>query len=156
MLCLAGQALSVPTYPFAYRAVAHHQGGPLLRPRLLLRIVVAGFGPFTPRGGFALDKRALHAIDGDEDEAVVRVLGLGALEWARLAPAACLAAIALLIDGDPRPMPSVLWPWALAVPIGFAVGNLARRSEPPQALWVRLRPLRQRPARRRHAPLDGR
>jgi uncharacterized membrane protein YbhN (UPF0104 family) len=122
VLCLVGQALGIPAYALAYRALAHHEGGPRLRKRLVLRIVVAGFGPFTPRGGFALDKRALHAIDGDEEEAVVRVLGLGALEWALLAPAACFAAIALLADGDTRPMPSVLWPWALAVPIGFALG----------------------------------
>jgi uncharacterized membrane protein YbhN (UPF0104 family) len=122
VLCLAGQILGIPAYAMAYRALAHHEGGPALRKRLVLRIVVAGFGPFTPRGGFALDKRALHAIEGDEEVATVRVLGLGALEWALLAPAACLTAIALLAAGDPRPMPSVLWPWALAVPVGFALG----------------------------------
>jgi uncharacterized membrane protein YbhN (UPF0104 family) len=119
---VAGQVLGIPAYALAYRALAHHDGGPSLRRRLVLRVVIAGFGPFTPRGGFALDKRALHAIEGDEEAAVVRVLGLGALEWALLAPAACLTAIALLAVGDTRPMPSVLWPWALAVPIGFVLG----------------------------------
>jgi hypothetical protein len=119
---VAGQVLGIPAYALAYRAVAHHDGGPSLRRPLVLRVVVAGFGPFTPRGGFALDKQALHAIEGDEELAVVRVLGLGALEWALLAPAACLTAIALLADGDTRPMASVLWPWALAVPIGFVLG----------------------------------
>jgi uncharacterized membrane protein YbhN (UPF0104 family) len=122
VLCVVGQVLGIPAYALAYRAVAHHDGGPSLRKPLVLRVVVAGFGTFTPRGGFALDKRALHALDGDEEAAVVRVLGLGALEWALLAPVACLTAVALLAAGDTRPMPSMLWPWALAVPIGFAFG----------------------------------
>lgn len=122
VLCVAGQLLGIPAYALAYRALAHHDGGPSLRRPLVLRVVVAGFGTFTPRGGFALDKRALHALEGDEEAAVVRVLGLGALEWALLAPAACLTAIVLLADGDTRPMPSVLWPWAVAVPIGFVLG----------------------------------
>jgi uncharacterized membrane protein YbhN (UPF0104 family) len=122
VLCLGGQILGIPAYAMAYRALAHHDGGPSLRRPLVLRVVVAGFGPFTPRGGFALDKRALHAIEGDEEAAVVRVLGLGALEWALLAPAACVTAIVLLAVGDTRPMASVLWPWALAVPIGFVLG----------------------------------
>jgi uncharacterized membrane protein YbhN (UPF0104 family) len=122
VLCMAAQVLAVPAYAFAYRALAHHEGGPGLRMPLVLRIVMAGFGPFTPRGGFALDKRALHAIEGNEEVAVTRVLGLGAMEWTVLAPAACLAAIALLAVGDPRPMPSVLWPWAVAVPVGFSLG----------------------------------
>jgi uncharacterized membrane protein YbhN (UPF0104 family) len=50
------------------------------------------------------------------------VLGLGALEWAVLAPAAWISAVVLLVLGEHRPMPSLLWPWAIAVPIGFAAG----------------------------------
>src|SRR5205085_6574663 len=73
-------------------------------------------------GGFAVDKRALHAVQDDERDATVRVLGLGALEWALLAPAAWVAAVVLLADGDRRPMASLLWPWAIAVPVGFALG----------------------------------
>jgi uncharacterized membrane protein YbhN (UPF0104 family) len=53
---------------------------------------------------------------------VVRVLGIGALEWALLAPPAWIAAVVLLASGDRRAMPSLLWPWVIAVPIGFAVG----------------------------------
>jgi uncharacterized membrane protein YbhN (UPF0104 family) len=85
-------------------------------------MVAAGFGPFTPAGGFALDKNALHALHGDEREATIRVLGLGALEWAVLAPAAWISATVLLATGATRPMRSLLWPWAIAVPIGFALG----------------------------------
>jgi uncharacterized membrane protein YbhN (UPF0104 family) len=81
-----------------------------------------GFAPFAAGGGFAVDKRVLHAIQDDEHEATIRVLGLGALEWAVLAPAAWLSAVVLLVVGDPGPMPSLLWPWAIAVPVGFAAG----------------------------------
>jgi uncharacterized membrane protein YbhN (UPF0104 family) len=84
--------------------------------------VIAGFGPSAVGGGFALDKHALHAVDRDEGGAAVRVLGLGALEWALLAPAAWVAAVVLIVIAKPGPMPSLLWPWAVAVPIGFAVG----------------------------------
>jgi uncharacterized membrane protein YbhN (UPF0104 family) len=86
-----------------------------------MRLVIAGFGPFAPDGGFAVDKRALHALEKDEQSATVRVLGLGALEWAVLAPVAWVSAIVLLATDDPSPMPSLLWPWLIAVPVGFAV-----------------------------------
>ncbi|MBV9166575.1 MAG: flippase-like domain-containing protein [Solirubrobacterales bacterium] len=119
---VGGQLLAVPAYMLCYRALARVNDGPRLQPALVARVVTGGFGPFAVRGGFVLDKRALHAIEGDEEAAKVRVLGLGALEWALLAPAACASALALLVMGDPRPMASLLWPWAIAVPVGFAVG----------------------------------
>jgi uncharacterized membrane protein YbhN (UPF0104 family) len=123
-LLLAGPAaiLALPAYVVSYRAVARVQGGPRVRMPLVARVVIAGFGPGAPGGGFLLDKRALHAIEDDERGATVRVLGLGALEWALLAPAAWASAVWLLLAGDHRPMPSLLWPWAIAVPIGFALG----------------------------------
>ncbi len=121
-LVLGGELLAIPAYAGLYRKVAELEGGPHTPSPLLLRLVIAGFGPFAPDGGFALDKRALHALEEDEHSATVRVLGLGALEWAVLAPAAWVAAIVLLATGDPRPMPSLLWPWVIAVPIGFAIG----------------------------------
>jgi uncharacterized membrane protein YbhN (UPF0104 family) len=121
-LVFGAEVLAIAAYAFAYGALVRYEGGPSLKVPLLLRIVLAGFAPLTPRGGFALDKRALHAIGGDRDEAMVRVLGLGTLEWALLAPAACISAAILLAVGDPRPMRSLLWPWVVAVPIGFAIG----------------------------------
>ncbi len=121
-LAVGGEVLAIPAYVIAYRTLAQMRDGPELELRLVLRAVVAGFGAFAPGGGFALDRHTLHAAHGDKDTAIVRVLGLGALEWALLAPVTCLAAIVLLVDGDPRPMASLLWPWAVAVPIGFALG----------------------------------
>ena len=122
VLVAGGELLAVPAYMVCYRALARVNDGPRLEPPLVARVVTGGFGPFAVRGGFVLDKRALHAIEDDEQAAKIRVLGLGALEWALLAPAACASAVALLATGDPRPMASLLWPWAIAVPIGFALG----------------------------------
>jgi uncharacterized membrane protein YbhN (UPF0104 family) len=122
VLALVTALLAIATYALCYRAVAAARGGAKLRMALALRAVILGFAPFAPGGGFALDKRVLHAIEDDEESATVRVLGLGALEWALLAPAAWLGAVVLLVVGDGRPMPSLLWPWAIAVPVGFALG----------------------------------
>ncbi len=119
---ICAELLAVGAYVIAYRAVARVHGGPILAMPLAVRVVTAGFGPFAVGGGFALDKQALYAIEDDERAATVRVLGLGALEWALLAPAAWVSAVALLVGGDPRAMPSLLWPWAIAVPVGFALG----------------------------------
>jgi uncharacterized membrane protein YbhN (UPF0104 family) len=121
-LVIGGELLAVPAYAAVYRKVAELEGGPHTPFPLLLRLVIAGFGPFAPDGGFAVDKRALESLEEDEHSAAVRVLGLGALEWALLAPAAWVCAIVLLATGDPRPMRSLLWPWIIAVPIGFAIG----------------------------------
>ena len=121
-LTIGAELLAIPAYVVAYRAVARIHGGPELSLPLAARVVTAGFGPFAVGGGFALDKRALQAIENDEHVATVRVLGLGALEWALLAPVAWISALALLAAGDGRPMPSILWPWVIAVPVGFAIG----------------------------------
>jgi uncharacterized membrane protein YbhN (UPF0104 family) len=85
---------------------------------------VAGFGPFALGGGFGIDKQALHALDEDENSARRRVVALGTMEWVLLAPLGCIVSIVLIVEGA-NIMPSLLWPWALAVPAGFAA-----------ALWV--------------------
>ncbi len=122
IVAAASSLLAPVAYLVAYRTVIHHDHGPRMKLSLAIRVVLLGFGPFAPGGGFVVDRRALHAVLGDEDEAAVRVLGLGALEWAVLSPLAWLSAVALLITDDERVMRSVLWPWALAVPIGFGLG----------------------------------
>jgi uncharacterized membrane protein YbhN (UPF0104 family) len=117
-----GQAAAFIGYGLAYRSVARVHGGPRLKPPLVARLVAAGFGASAIAGGFAIDQRALYAIDDDTHEATVRVLGLGALEWALLAPAAWVSALVLLVSGQTKAMPSLLWPWAVAVPVGFGFG----------------------------------
>jgi uncharacterized membrane protein YbhN (UPF0104 family) len=120
-LTIGAELLAIPAYVLAYLPLARMDGGPKIALPLAVRVVTVGFGPFTLGGGFALDKRALHAIADDEHFATVRVLGLGALEWAALAPAAWVSALLLLV-GSRHANPSVVWPWAVLVPVGFAVG----------------------------------
>ena len=126
---LAGQLAAFAGYALAYRRVVTVLGGPRIGARLLVQLVATGFGAFALGGGFALDYRALRSLERDERAATVRVLALGALEYVVIAPAACIAAIVMLMEGS-RALDSVLWPWALAVPAGFAVGFwLAARHE---------------------------
>ena len=110
---IAGAELcAYPAYMLAYRSLATvHGHAPLALP-LVARVVVAGFGPFAIGGGFGIDKRVLHALDEDEHSARVRVLALGALEWAVLAPTTCIVAIVFLVTGA-NILPSLLWPWAV-------------------------------------------
>lgn len=117
-LIAGGEALSYVAYTIAYRSIAQVHGHPPLALPLVARVVIAGFGPFSIGGGFGVDLQALEALHEDEHSARVRVLALGTLEWAVLAPIACIASIVMLVQGADV-LPSLLWPWALAVPIGF-------------------------------------
>lgn len=115
-----GQIVGVVGYAFAYRVVARAGDGADLSLPLALRLVAAGFGAFTVGGGFHLDYRAWRGTGQSGAGARVRVLGLGAIEYAVLAPAACISAIVLLVVGS-KAQPSLLWPWAIAVPLGGAI-----------------------------------
>ena len=84
---------------------------------------------------FALDQATLGTFYGDRQTARVQVVGLIALEWAVLAPLACASAIVLLITGADV-MGSLLWPWALCVPAGFAVG-LILTAPGRELAWLR-------------------
>jgi uncharacterized membrane protein YbhN (UPF0104 family) len=128
-VALAGQVAAFAGYALAYRRIVTAFGGPKADTGLLLRLVASGFGAFAIGGGFALDYRALRSLEGDERAATMRVLALGALEYVVLAPAACVVAAVMLIEGADV-LRSVLWPWVVAVPVGFALGFwLAARHE---------------------------
>ena len=134
-LIAAAELLTYPAYALAYRSVARVHGHEPLRVPMAVRIVAAGFGPFHVAGGFGVDKRALHALHEDERSARVRVLGLGVLEWALLAPVTCVVSIVFLVQ-DADIMASLLWPWAIAVPVGLGL-----------ALWASAPGRRERLAR---------
>ena len=130
-LIAGAELLTYPAYGMAYRAVARVHGHAPLAVPVVARVVVAGFGPFAIGGGFGIDKQVLHAIRQDEPSARVSVLALGTLEWAVLAPTTCVVSIVFLVQGA-NILPSLLWPWAIAVPVGFAVGLWATA---PQRGW---------------------
>src|SRR5205823_486333 len=89
-------------YVVAYREVARAEGGPRLGIGRAGAIVATGFGVFVIRGGFVVDRHALEAAGLRPRQARVRVLGLGALEYAILAPAAALAAVIILARSEER------------------------------------------------------
>jgi uncharacterized membrane protein YbhN (UPF0104 family) len=123
-LIAGAELLAYPAYVLAYRTIARVGGYPPLALPLVARVVVAGFGPFTIGGGFGIDMKVLHALHEDERSARVRVTALGTLEWAVLAPITSAVAIVLIATGA-NILPSLLWPWAIGVPVGFGF-----------ALWV--------------------
>ncbi len=127
-LIAGAELIAYPAYMIAYRSIARVHGHAPLSLPLVARVVTAGFGPFAIGGGFGIDRQALHALHEDEHSARVRVLGLGALEWAVLSPIAWAAAVALLVSDEHVPA-SLLWPWALAVPVGLGLALWARAPE---------------------------
>ncbi len=124
-LAMAGAVAAHVGYTFAYREVAHVDRGVRLGALRAGAIVAAGFGVFTPRGGFAVDIEALEDLGVPRDEARVRVLGLGSLEYAVLATGAFICAI-LLLD-DPHVQRGVTLSWAIGVPVGTALALVAVR-----------------------------
>ncbi len=112
-------------YMVAYREIVRVEGGPTLGLARTGAIVAAGFGVFIIRGGFVVDRLALESAGVSQRQARVRVLGLGALEYAVLAPAASVAAVVLLVRGSTHPSIGFTLPWAIAVPLGFVAAFAA-------------------------------
>jgi uncharacterized membrane protein YbhN (UPF0104 family) len=129
VLIAGGELITYPAYVIAYRAIAGLHGHQPLSLPLVARVVVAGFGPFSLLGGFGLDREALEALHEDEQSARVRVIALGVLEWLVLAPIAWVACVVFLAT-DANIMSSLLWPWAIGVPVGFGFAFWA--SSPPR------------------------
>ena len=119
-VALAAEIVAYFGYALGYREVARVEEGPDMSRGTAVAAVTAGFGPFVARGGFAVDLHAFRQTGISDREARVRVLGLGALEYALLAPAACIASIELLARGDHTPSLGFTLPWAISVPLGFA------------------------------------
>jgi uncharacterized membrane protein YbhN (UPF0104 family) len=125
-VCFGGEVLAYLGYVLAARDMARVDGGPRLSLMLTTKTVVAGFGVFAAThasGGFAVDYWTLRRAGLRKDEAMARVLGLGALEYAALAPAALVAALVLLFEGS-RIQQALTLPWLAVVP-GFALAAWA-------------------------------
>jgi uncharacterized membrane protein YbhN (UPF0104 family) len=123
---IVGAVVGHVGYTFAYREVAHVGRGVRLGALRAAAIVAAGFGMFTPRGGFAVDIEALEDLGVAPEEARIRVLGLGSLEYAVLSAGALVCAILLLLDHYPAER-AVTLSWAIGVPVGTVLALIAVR-----------------------------
>ena len=127
-------------YLLAYREVARHDDGPEIHPVRAAALVVTGFGLVVPRGGFALDNAALCEHGIKPSEARQRVLSLGILEYAVLAPATFGAAVVLLVNHI-NAQAGLLPSWVIGVPAGTVITLLLlpRRGRLRRRGWLRRR-----------------
>jgi uncharacterized membrane protein YbhN (UPF0104 family) len=128
-------------YSLAYREVANTEECDLGFIEAL-RLVITGFGPVSPRGGYSIDVRELTKRGMDHDTAEDRVRVLGLLEYVVLAPATLLAAIYMQIKG--LTAQSGLVPsWIIGVPLGTIIVMWLllkyRRAGCPKTWWSPLR-----------------
>ncbi len=146
VLCLGGELVAYAGYVLAVRDTAKVDRGPKLSIGDSLQAVVGGFGVFAATrssGGFAVDYWALRTAGEDRDGAVARVLALGALEYAVLAPAALCSAIAV-IAGEEGVSLGLTLPWLAVIPgalaaIWLSSPRRARRYTSPDPESGRLR-----------------
>jgi uncharacterized membrane protein YbhN (UPF0104 family) len=125
---LGGELLAYAGYIAAYREVARAEDGAELDVPKTAALVAAGFGAFAHAGGFALDRTALQRAGMSKREACLRVRGLGALEYAALAPATMVAAI-LVVLWHPGIGMGLTLPWIIGVPVGTVIAFTALRRK---------------------------
>jgi uncharacterized membrane protein YbhN (UPF0104 family) len=126
-IALAGEVVAYLGYTLAYREVVRAERGPELDVPSVAALVATGFGAFIQGGGFALDRAALERAGMSERQARERVLGLGTLEYAVLAPATLAVAAYLIVTHRGSIDPSVTWSWVIGVPVGAALALTALR-----------------------------
>jgi hypothetical protein len=128
LVALAGEAFAYVGYTLAYREIARAEEGAELSVPRLAALVATGFGVFVQGGGFALDRAALERAGLTKRDARARVLGLGALEYAVLAPATALAALVIIVRGE-HVGEGLTLPWLIGVPLGAALAVTALRHK---------------------------
>ena len=138
VLCIVAQAVAYVGYVFALRFTARCDDGPKMPFGFTARVVAAGFGAFfsaAAAGGFELDYWALRHSGATRRIALARVIGLGTLEYAVLAPAAMFSAIAMVLGAGEHEYLAVTVPWFAVAP-GFLVA--AWLTHPARARrWAR-------------------
>lgn len=133
-VAVIGEVIAYAGYIAAYREVARVEDGAELDVPKAAALVVAGFGVFVHGGGFALDRTALRRAGLPEREARRRVLGLGMLEYAVLAPATLAAAVVVVI-WHPTISSSLTLPWIIGVPVGALISLTALRYQEAIGRW---------------------
>jgi uncharacterized membrane protein YbhN (UPF0104 family) len=134
VVAIGGEFLAYAGYTAAYREVARVEGGAELEVPKAAALVAAGFGVFVHGGGFALDRTALRRAGLSQEEARRRVLGLGTLEYAVLAPGTLVAAVAVVI-WHPTISASLTLPWILGPPVGAVLAAVALRHKDRIGRW---------------------
>jgi uncharacterized membrane protein YbhN (UPF0104 family) len=113
-------------------------------------MVTTGLGPFSPRGGFALDTRGFRNLGLTKRDATLRVRTLGMIEYCILAPAAFGCALYLFLAGQPSEA-GLLPSWIVGVPAGTVIAlsllGIYHRSGRRDTLWG--------PARRTLDAIEG-
>lgn len=131
---VGGELVAYAGYTAAYWEIARVERGPELEVPKAAALVAAGFGVFVHGGGFSLDRTALKRAGLSEEEARRRVLGLGMLEYAVLAPATLAAAVVVVIWHRTISM-SLTLPWIIGPPIGAVLAAVALRSQNRIQRW---------------------
>jgi len=131
---VGGELFAYLGYTAAYREVARAEDGAELGAPRAAALVAAGFGVFVHGGGFALDRTALRHAGLSETEARRRVLGLGMLEYALLAPAALVASVVVLLVHRSISA-SLTVPWIVGVPVGALLALAALRHRKRVSGW---------------------
>jgi uncharacterized membrane protein YbhN (UPF0104 family) len=126
-IAVAGEVFAYLGYTLAYREVVRAERGPELDVPSVAALVATGFGVFIQGGGFALDRAALQRAGMSERQARERVLGLGTLEYAVLAPATVVASAFLLADRGGSIDTSMTLSWLIGVPVGAVIALTALR-----------------------------
>ncbi len=133
-IAVGGEAVAYLGYIAAYREVARAEGGAELEVPKAAALVAAGFGVFIHGGGFALDRVALRRAGLSPREARRRVVGLGMLEYAVLAPATLVAAAVVLLARNSI-SGSLTVPWIAGVPTGMVLMLVALRYQGRIGKW---------------------
>ena len=126
-IAVAGLLVAYLGYTIAYREVVRAERGPELDVPSVAALVATGFGVFIQGGGFALDRAALERAGMSERQARERVLGLGTLEYAVLAPATVIASALLLAENGGSIDTSMTLSWLIGVPVGAVLALSALR-----------------------------
>ena len=131
-LILGARLAAYAGYALAHRATLTPAGRASIPVDARLKLVAFGAAATSLAGGFATDHRAMRGAGASPREATVRVLSLGALEWATLAPVAWICALTLLDAAHVQDAVTV--PWAVGVPVGCILAGVAVWRLSPRAL----------------------
>jgi uncharacterized membrane protein YbhN (UPF0104 family) len=133
-VAVVGELVAYLGYTAAYREVVRADEGAELEVPKAAALVAVGFGAFVHGGGFALDREALRRAGLSAGEARRRVLGLGMLEYAVLAPATLVAAVVVLLWHQSISATLTL-PWIIGVPTGAVLALTGLHFRTSIARW---------------------